>query len=198
MKCTVNVFAKVPQVGLAKTRLAQSIGETNARRIASWLFAKTMRSVEDRRWTTNLLISPDKEYLRVRSHYNLEVRPQGQGDLGERLNRAFTRSPLGKVVFIGTDTADISPQHIAIALKALNQHRLVFGPSNDGGFWLMGINKTSLPSDNFFENVRWSTEHAMADVIANFPETTSICYLEKLIDIDDGEDWNAWVTSIPL
>lgn len=195
MKCTVNIFAKVPRVGTSKTRLAKSIGDAYARRIANWLFAKTIRSVQDRRWNTNLLISPDRECPRVKFYYNLVVRPQGLGNLGERLKRALDLSPLGKIVFIGTDTADISPQHITMAFKALNQHNLVFGPSNDGGFWLMGINKNSLPRHDSFKNVRWSTEHAMADVIANFPQTTSIYYLERLIDIDDGEDWRAWCAS---
>ena len=195
MNCTVNIFAKIPQIGRSKTRLASSVGYGQAKRIASWLFAKTLKEAKDRRWRGYLYISPDREQDRVQGRCDFSVRPQGRGDLGERLERALAKSSCGKIVFIGTDTADLKPKHIAIALTALNRHDLVLGPSSDGGFWLMGINKASTYSDNPFRNVRWSTDQAMEDVISNFPKRTQIYYLEEHTDIDDGNDWLEWSTA---
>lgn len=194
MTCTVNIFAKIPQIGLSKTRLAKSVGDTHARRIANWLFSNTIKNILFDRWNTYLCISPDSAQERLKLICNLQVRTQGQGDLGDRLNRAFDNSPCGKIVFVGTDTADLRHHHLTIAFRALNRHNLVFGPANDGGFWLMGLNKTSYSTDNPFRNVRWSSEHALSDVVANFPRNSSIYYLETLIDIDDGDDWHHWNT----
>lgn len=196
MAYTVNIFAKVPKIGLAKTRLAKSVGDTHAQRIAHWLFGNTLKNLQIARWKSYLYISPDSAQLRIKASCNFGVRTQGQGDLGKRLKRAYDNSPCGKIIFIGTDTPDLKPHHFSKAFRALNHNRLVFGPSTDGGFWLMGINKTSFSTEDPFANVRWSTENAMTDVIANFPKETSILLMEALQDIDDGEDWFKWSASV--
>lgn len=193
MTGTINIFAKIPQIGLSKTRLAKSVGDTHAKRIANWLFSNTIKNIPFNRWNTNLYISPDMGQERLKSSCNLHVRTQGHGDLGDRLNRALDNSPCGKIVFVGTDTADLRHHHFTIAFRALSRHNLVFGPANDGGFWLMGINKTSHSKGDPFRNVRWSSEHALSDVIANFPRNSSIHYLETLTDIDYGDDWRDWL-----
>jgi glycosyltransferase A (GT-A) superfamily protein (DUF2064 family) len=76
-------------------------------------------------------------------------------------------------------------------VRALRRHDAVFGPAEDGGFWLFGVNKhPGLPS--LFDNVRWSGPHALADVRANLPSSARLSLLQTLQDIDDKNDWKRW------
>ena len=67
----------------------------------------------------------------------------------------------------------------------------MFGPAEDGGFWLFGINKSGRTRSPF-RNVRWSGPHAMQDVWSNLPGHADIGLLPMLMDIDQLSDWRAW------
>jgi len=108
-----------------------------------------------------------------------------------RLGKGLADSPNGPVLFIGTDAPDISATLLRQAVRALQRNDAVFGPADDGGFWLFGVNKRpGLPS--LFDNVRWSGPHARADVQANLPSSFRLTLLETLQDLDEEPDWRRW------
>jgi len=191
----VLIYAKPPHMGLAKTRLARSLGSApEAQRIARMSLARTMRAVQSGPWTPVLYTAPDsalKDTLGGLWPNHILRQSQGHGDLTARLNKGLKEGPTGPVLFIGADAPDLSPALLAQAIRALRRNDAVFGPASDGGFWLFGLNKTARIRSPF-HNVRWSTEHALADVRANLPASTSVAYLPTLIDIDDAADWRAW------
>ncbi|MEO1552634.1 MAG: DUF2064 domain-containing protein [Pseudomonadota bacterium] len=191
----ILIFAKPPRIGLAKTRLARSLGSSvTARRVATATQAKTVRASLRGPWKTILYTAPDKELdnsLGGIWPVHLERRSQGFGDLGQRLSKGLREAPAGPVLFIGSDAPDISTALLRQAIRALSRHDAVFGPAPDGGFWLFGLNK-SARTKSPFHGVRWSGPHAMEDVWANLPETTKIALLPQLIDIDDARDWAIW------
>src|SRR5438270_756285 len=81
---------------------------------------------------------------------------QGGGDLGARMRRALAACPPGPVVLVGSDIPALAPAHIAEAFGLLGHCELVFGPTGDGGFWLVGARRSPrLPP--LFGPVRWST-----------------------------------------
>ncbi len=188
------VFAKPPRIGLSKTRLAASLGNTEARRIASFLLNRTLKTAHTGPWQTTIYVSPDNETRRARgafSNPNHTLRPQGPGDLTDRLDRGLSEAANGPILFIGTDAPDMTAAHIHAALLALKTHDAVFGPASDGGFWLFGLNKSSR-TQSPFQNVRWSGPHAMDDVQSNLPADNRVAMLPTLTDIDDADDWKAW------
>lgn len=194
----ILIYAKPPRMGLAKTRLARSLGSpAHAQRIARMSLARTMRAVQVGPWTPILYTAPDsalQDTLGGLWPKRIRRRSQGRGDLTSRLNKGLKECPLGPVLFIGADAPDLSPALLAQAIRALRQTDAVFGPASDGGFWLFGLNKTARTRSPF-HNVRWSTQHALSDVRANLPTSSGIAYLPTLIDIDEAEDWHAWRTS---
>ena len=189
------IYAKPPRMGLAKTRLARSLGSaTEARRIAMMTLARTMRAAQSGAWTPVLYTAPDSalnESLGGIWPATLERRSQGKGDLTQRLNKGLNEAPPGPVLFIGADAPDLSPALIRRAIRALQTHDAVFGPATDGGFWLFGLKK-SARTQSPFDTVRWSGPHAMADVRKNLPKRARVAELPTLIDIDEAEDWMAW------
>ncbi|MEO1661498.1 MAG: TIGR04282 family arsenosugar biosynthesis glycosyltransferase [Pseudomonadota bacterium] len=191
----ILIYAKPPRIGLSKTRLAKGFGSSvKARRIAMALQAKTLRAALNGPWQTVLYTAPDTALTTSLGGIwpaHLARRSQGPGGLGARLTKGFDEAPAGPVLFIGSDAPDISTALLRQAVRALSRHDAVFGPAQDGGFWLFGINKSDrTPSP--FEDVRWSGPHAMEDVWANLPERAKVAVLPQLIDIDDAQDWEIW------
>lgn len=182
-------------MGLAKTRLARSLGSpTHARRIAMMTMARTLRAAINPGWTSVLYAAPDRDLDQSLGGIwpaHLARRSQGRGDLTQRLNKGLFDAPPGPVLFIGTDAPDISPALLRRAIRTLRRSDAIFGPASDGGFWLFGLNKTARTRSPF-GNVRWSTEHAMEDVWSHLPRHNRVAMLPELIDIDDGDDWRAW------
>ena len=183
------VMVKAPRPGRVKTRLGAGIGMTAA---ARWFRAQTtslLRRVEDPRWETILAVSPDAEGAACRFWpAHLPRWPQGGGDLGARMGRIFRRFPPGPVVIIGADIPDVDRHDIAAAFRALGETGAVFGPATDGGYWLIGLARGRRPAPaKLFQNVRWSTRHALADTEATL-EGMRVRHLRSLRDVDEAAD----------
>ncbi len=194
-KPTLLIFAKAPRIGAGKQRLARAIGKVNAWRINRRLHALTLRAARDPRWETIL-------YVADRSGAGLQlpgVWPQSiarmvqtRGDLGAKLAGALQRRR--NVAVIGTDCPSISRAQIAAAFAALRRAPFVLGPSADGGFWLFAARDGDAGAAAM-ANVRWSTEHARADVeanIAGFAHSPQVVRLPMLADIDTLDDLIDW------
>lgn len=188
------IFAKPPRMGLSKTRLAEGVGATEARRIASFTLASTLRAARASGLNVKVYTTPDSLAANKEGGAAfgcLPVRPQGPGTLTERLERGLNEAPPGMVFFIGSDAPDITPGLLRMAVRGLMHHDAVFGPALDGGFWLFGLRKgpqTRSP----FKRVRWSGPHAMEDVWSHLPVTSRVWLLPPLIDIDTKPDWDRW------
>jgi rSAM/selenodomain-associated transferase 1 len=186
------IFAKAPVLGRVKSRLARGIGPSAAlafyRRTLTVLIRRVAR---DRRWQTVLAVAPDAAARRGRLWPGrCARRAQGSGDLGARMARMFRTSARGPVAIVGADIPDLGARHVARAFRALGSADAVLGPAGDGGYWLIGLRRGPVPR-NLFDPVRWSSEHALADTLANL-RGRQVRLLERLDDVDDANDWRRW------
>ena len=186
------IFARAPQFGRVKRRLARDIGTAEATRFYRAALARQIGALSrDPRWTVWLFVTPDTEIRHTAWRHAVppqRVLPQGQGDLGQRMLIPFRTLPPGPVVLVGSDIPAMRPAHIARAFRLLGRHELVFGPASDGGFWLIGARRTRPMPRGLFADVRWSTAHALADTRANVPLPVSIGEADTLDDIDTADD----------
>lgn len=186
------LLVRTPQPGRVKRRLARDIGTLAAARFyRSNLRAQIRAMSRDPRWTLWLFVTPDIEirhpaWRDARAPHR--VRPQGKGDLGQRMLVPFHTLPPGPVVLVGSDIPTMAPRHVAQAFRLLGRHEFVFGPARDGGFWLVGARRIRAMPRGLFTRVRWSTSHALADTRANLAPSVSIGLADTLADIDDGRD----------
>ncbi len=181
-------MVKEPHPGRVKTRLGRDIGMIGA----AWWFRHQTRSLirrlRDPRWQIVLAVSPDREGLTSRIWpTDLPRAPQGRGDLGDRMGRMLRAMPKGPVCLIGADIPGITRGHITQAFRALGNDQMVFGPAPDGGYWLVGAQRYSTLPPSLFSNVRWSTEHALADTLASIPGCR-VALLNQLRDVDTVAD----------
>lgn len=184
MRDTVFVFARAPRLGVVKRRLARDIGARAALRFHRRTMLALLRELAaDRRFRAVLAVTPD------RSWFPLPVRVsrvgQGSGDLGARMLRATTRVPRGRVIIIGCDIPEARAADVGNAFRALGRADAVFGPAEDGGYWLVGLSPRR-PAHPFAA-VRWSTAHALADTLANF-RGRRVHFLRRLRDVDTAAD----------
>ncbi len=187
------IFAKEPCLGRVKTRLGRDIGMVKA-----WAFYRqclmntAQRMAADPRWRTWLALSPDGAPAPSHLPAGASVMAQGSGDLGVRMGNAMVDLPPGPTIIIGTDIPGIRPPGIAHAFRLLGHTDTVFGPAEDGGYWLVGCRRRPRFPD-MFSGVRWSTEHALADTLANVNKGGfSARLLNVLEDVDDAESYERW------
>ena len=190
------LFARRPHLGAVKRRLAADIGVT----AAHGFYRRTLHDVawrlgRDPRWKTWLAVTPDSAAGAAGqwpAPPGTAIIGQGAGDLGARMARPLHDFPPGPVVIVGSDIPEVEVGDIAAAFRALGNNDLVFGPAVDGGYWLVGARRRPVAPRNLFADVRWSSEHALADTLANIPGACRVVMLAERSDVDDGAAWRRW------
>jgi uncharacterized protein len=187
MRRTLVLFVRAPQLGRGKRRLAREIGDLVALRFERSMIALLLRRLrKDGRWQLRIAVTPDRACRRAR-HWceRIEAVGQGKGDIGVRMRRALAACPPGPAVLVGADIPALDARHVVDAFRLLGRHDLVFGPAEDGGFWLVGARHPGhLPA--VFQQVRWSSPFALADALAGLPRRIKVGYAERLEDVDDA------------
>ena len=194
-------MAKWHGFGRCKTRLSKDIGKINSAKVQNVMTKHTI-SVAKSVQKTNLIdisiaISGLGEKNCRRWSKELGVKKfklQGKGCLGEKMKRQIiinkkfcARHKIKNIIFIGTDLPDLCHQDLLNTLKDLQQNDLILGPSNDGGYWLIGLSKKIISQHLYlpFINIKWGTENVLQNTIDNFASTKfKYKFLEKKIDID--------------
>lgn len=190
MRQTLVVMVKEPRPGRVKTRLGRDIGHV----AAAWWFRHQvtglLRRLRDPRWDLVLAVSPDRAGVLSRVWpSDLPRIAQGRGDLGDRMARVFCAASSGPTCIIGADIPGIDRHRVARAFGKLRGADAVFGPAEDGGYWLIGLNvvRARPPGFSFLRDVRWSTEHALADTVAGLADHR-VAYADRLQDVDTVAD----------
>jgi hypothetical protein len=191
------VFAKAPQPGRAKTRLIPALGVEGAAALAERLLMHTLAqaSAAVQAWpgSLELCVSPDTGHRLFRQlavKHALTLTAQGDGDLGQRMERALTRA-LGEqgsegALLIGSDIPALTTDRLMAAAEALLAHDAVFVPALDGGYALVGLRR---PAPTLFDGIAWSTPSVMAQTRARARRAgLRIAELEPVADIDEPQD----------
>lgn len=192
MRGVVIIFVKAPIAGRVKTRLARDLGPARAAALFRCLTRQTIAEAAKGEWRTILAIDPlaAKRGFSTVWPARFERLPQTRGDLGARMAAAFASVPEGPAIVIGADAPGLRARHLRRAFCALAGNDAVFGPTDDGGYWLVGLSgRRRAPT--IFKGVRWSTRHALSDSAASLPKHFRIAIVDRLCDIDDLADLKA-------
>ncbi len=194
-------MAKWHGFGRCKTRLSKDIGKSNSAKVQSVMTKHTISVAkflqENKLIDISIAISGlgKKNCRRWSKALGIkEYHLQGDGCLGEKmkrqiiLNKKFcTKNKLKNIIFIGTDLPDLCHQDLLNTKRELQQNDLILGPSNDGGYWLIGLSEKIISTHLYlpFINIRWGRENVLENTINNFASTKfKYKYLNKKIDID--------------
>lgn len=164
-KTALILFAKAPVAGLAKTRLIPALGAAGAAALAERLLMHAAAcAVAAEVGPVEICTTPDAHhpaFARLQQSLGVSLTTQGEGDLGERMNRALTRSLAlgGAALLMGTDIPALDAALLREAAQKLTEHDAVFVPTHDGGYALVGLRQ---PAPSLFSGMTWSTPAVMA------------------------------------
>jgi hypothetical protein len=196
MTCTLIIFAKAPLPGYAKTRLAKKIGDQAAAKLATrMLQAAVEQAVLADLGPVELCCSPDtthSAFVALKQRYGITLTLQGEGDLGQRMARALQRA-LERHTFAlltGTDAPDLDAVYLRQAQAALKEKPVVFAPTFDGGYALVGVSKFARQNiPRLFSDITWSTDVVLQQSRERLAEQSVLhTELTLLHDIDEAED----------
>lgn len=184
----ILVIAKPPRAGEAKTRLAATLGAEGAADLARAFFEDTWAAVSSLPWAEPVLATTEPDAPEWRELGIRRAWPQGDGDLGARmmrmLKRALAAAPAA--LAIGTDSPGLPAEHLDAARRALESADAVLGPSDDGGFYLLGLR--GVP-DDLLEGLPWSSEETFERTRDRLIERgLSVHVLPGWFDVDRPED----------
>jgi len=203
-KTAIVIFARQPEYGRVKTRLAATIGPEAALSLhiaclqaTTKLVATLPKGIAKYLYLTGTPEIAHRTAQRLKIPPSLQTRTQTDGDLGTRLSHALAtllRQGHRNVIFLGSDSPTLSRERLREASRALEQGRIendtindaVIGPAQDGGYYLIGTNAYR---PEIFQAIDWGTENAFQQTMARLQQARCrVAQLPTWYDIDRLED----------
>lgn len=189
MKHGIIIFIRNPVLGKVKTRLAKTLGDDKAFAIYQHLLAYTHHITG--KVSCDKMVYYSDEVVRndIWENELFTKKVQHCGHLGERMGNAFIelfKAGYDKLVIIGSDCIELNETIIEQAFQMLDEHKVVVGPSVDGGYYLLGMT-SYLPE--LFTNKNWGTASVLEDSLLDLHSANiSVAQLVALNDIDEEAD----------
>lgn len=175
-----------------KTRLAASVGDHRALLIYKELLRHTREIVSQTDYSKYLFYTEEICHNDDWSKAHFEKRLQSSGSLGDKILEAFEHvlASCDRCIIIGSDCPRLSTEHINQAFEVLKTKDVVIGPTYDGGYYLLGMNRLE---STLFSDIDWSTDLVYEQTV-NKVTSKSLTYqsIDKLSDVDYIEDWERW------
>jgi uncharacterized protein len=193
MNVAVGVMARAPSAP-GKTRLATHVPAPRLRELRAALLADTLRVVSAAPHTDPFVFcTPDDSGIEVLGLADrpLPAVPQREGDLGDRMKRAFHHlledCGYQAAMLVGTDAPLLTVDHLAEAAHLLRTREgTVLGPADDGGYYLIGMTS---PRDALFDGMPWGSDSVLLHTMAVADRLgASACLIRGAYDIDTIED----------
>lgn len=190
MTTVLGLFAKYWEPGKAKTRLAASLGREQAAEVARHLYDCSLARFAGLGDRQVIAFTPPERRpdFEAHPHGYWDLMEQSGGSLGERMSHFFDEHfsrGFQKVVLIGSDSPDLPLSYLQQAFDALDQVPVVLGPSDDGGYYLVGAASKTPP---IFHDVPWSTPAVWQKTLARLEQSKiPMVALPSWADVDDLE-----------
>ena len=190
------LFARPAREGQVKTRMAAELGPARAlelytaflrdsieilRRVSPWGVRASIA------WSEAI---PEEEIAALGENLDgIEILRQEGVDLGQRMSSCFAdllSRGHDRVVIIGADTPSLPVEIVGRAFELLRDQDLVFGPSTDGGYYLIGA-RAIVPE--IFRGIPWGTDRVLEETL----KLLKILGMSRVLlppwsDIDTGAD----------
>jgi hypothetical protein len=187
----VGLFAKAPRPGRVKTRLVPPLTHDEAAAFARLCLEETLRRFRAKvpaAWTLFLDAPSESWCSEIANASGIAIAEQGEGDLGERLHRAFRDllATSSRVVMIGSDSPTLDPAWISMGLSRLESADVVLGPARDGGCYLIGSRRDPGP---LLEGIAWGASGVCESIRDRAGASGfTLALLPEWYDLDEAVD----------
>lgn len=196
--CALAVMTKAPRAGQVKTRLQPPLTAEEAAQLNVCFLRDTAAAIKSACRDDAIgigvftPIGSDAAYIDILPP-EFWLLPQRGDGFGERLAFAVEdlfRCGFGSVCLIDSDSPTVSGEIYAQAITLLARpgDRVVLGPSDDGGYYLIGLKQNHA---ELFERIDWSTERVLNQTIERAKQfKIDIEFLPNGYDVDDRHSLN--------
>ncbi len=197
VKKNVIFFVKYPEKNKIKTRLAKTLKKNFVIELYKCFVLDELETLEKLGANIFIFFQPDVSREKMQSWIGVShpLSEQKGNDLGERMYNAFAlmfENGHKECVIIGSDIPDL-PAHICDqAFDILKETDMVIGPSQDGGYYLLGLHETSF-NKLLFQDISWSSEKVFSQTlkkaqllnykVRQLPTWEDVDFLENLINL---------------
>ncbi|MGB9716346.1 MAG: TIGR04282 family arsenosugar biosynthesis glycosyltransferase [Thermodesulfovibrionales bacterium] len=204
LESAIGIFFRVPHFGKVKKRLANDTGKHFALKAYKSMLKETFENVSGLKGidiygfydgelsSENCLLNSDNASIDPFKK-GVPLIPQKGNNLGERMYNAIQlllNTGYQKVSLIGADSPDLPVSFIDMAFRKLDLYDLVIGPTEDGGYYLIGMKK---PLDEIFKSIQWGQDTVLKDTISNALNLgISYFLLPEWYDIDEIDNLKRW------
>jgi rSAM/selenodomain-associated transferase 1 len=191
--CALAVMTKAPRAGQVKTRLIPPLTPDEAAQLNRCFLRDTAAAIASAAGKTTRGIAAytpvgaEADYIDILPR-DFNLLPQHGNGFDERLTNAaedLFRIGFASVCLIDSDSPTVSAENYAQAAKSLTADgdRVVLGPSDDGGYYLIGLKQTHR---RLFEEIDWSTERVLNQTIERAADLKlAVELLPTGYDVDD-------------
>jgi len=194
--CALGIMTKAPRAGTVKTRLQPPLTPDEAADLNICFLRDTAAAIVEaarsiiigRGVAVFTPLGTESDYAEILPP-EFDLLPQRGTDFGERLTNAvedFFEIGFESCCLINSDSPAVTAEAFRIAVHCLHtkdERRLVLGPSDDGGYYLIGMKKLHRRA---FEEIDWSTERVFAQTVERAREIgLEVETLPTFFDIDD-------------
>ncbi|HEV7767029.1 MAG TPA: TIGR04282 family arsenosugar biosynthesis glycosyltransferase [Thermoanaerobaculia bacterium] len=191
------VFARLPELGKVKTRLAAELGDERALEVYTTMLRNVLGGIGTSSPELEIEVmwpptpSANGEALRSAFAPHATAMQTGSG-LGDRMSMAMSERfffhRTEKIVIIGVDDPSITRELIDHAFALLESCEYVLGPASDGGYYLIGARALSY-DPSVFQDIEWGTSTVLAATLARVATLgRTVALLPEHYDIDTASD----------
>lgn len=185
-KNALIIFAKYPEPGKVKTRLAKRIGIAQAANLYRVMAEQVVFNTTSHFFDQSIYFDPPEKKIAMQNWLgSKQYREQSSGDLGERLYAALAQESLyyDKTAVIGTDCIDVEQNLILETFRLLDQFDFVLGPAQDGGYYLFA---GKIWNPLLFTGISWSTDRVFQQTLERIEQLgKTYTLLKELTDLDE-------------
>ncbi|MFL6246744.1 MAG: TIGR04282 family arsenosugar biosynthesis glycosyltransferase [Thermoanaerobaculia bacterium] len=196
------VFARLPELGKVKTRLAADVGDERALEIYEAMLRDLLAGIgtSTPELEIEVMWAPTENAngaaLRRAFGPHATAMQTGEG-LGDRLSMALSERfffhRAEKIVAIGVDDPSLSRELIDRAFALLESVEYVLGPAADGGYYLIGCRALSY-DPSIFQDIEWGTSTVLASTLQRIAAIErTVALLPRRHDIDTAADLEQYV-----
>lgn len=190
-KKAIIVFTRIPVPGKTKTRLMPYLNGNQCARLHTCFLRDIQEACEKTKADIFICHTSEGDVGKLKKIFGLKVAyfPQVGEGLGQRMYHALQKV-LGygyeSCVLIGSDIPEINDTILKDSFQILKKKDVVFGPTKDGGYYLVGMKK---PRKEVFENQTYGHGSVLENTVRSLLEKgIRVGYGKQLQDIDTKED----------
>ncbi len=188
----VIVMARAPISGEGKTRLRTVLSDQECLNLQEAFVHETVQVALDAALgPVFVAFTPARSEAWANRMFGTQTKPfpQPDGNLGDRMLAALQevhKRDHAPLLLIGTDIPLLRAHHLRDALKALSLADLCLGPTEDGGYYLLGCHD---PVKSLFDDIDWGTDAVLETTLLRAKKAGLRCELiDELYDVDTPED----------